>query len=116
MDTYGWILTESGKPEEGLTLLREAFARSSTGPEIRFHTGLALMKMGKNAEAIVELEAAVRGESRFADFATAEAMLEKLRGGYFATAVFVGKYTAPRIRSDALCVVVMLTGFTSSRW
>jgi tetratricopeptide (TPR) repeat protein len=88
LDTYGWILTENGKPGEGLTMLRDAFARSSTGPEIRFHTGLAWMKMGKNAEAIVELEAALRSENRFADFGTAEAMLEKLRGGYLARLIW----------------------------
>ncbi len=80
LDTYGWILTENGSPDEGLPLLREAFARSSTGPEIRFHTGLALMKLGKNADAAEELEAAIRSGDVFADLSRAEKLLAKLKG------------------------------------
>jgi hypothetical protein len=63
---------------DGLPLLREAFARSSTGPEIRFHTGLALMKLGKTGEAIEEFQAAIQSEARFADLSRAENLLAEL--------------------------------------
>ena len=59
LDTYGWILTQSGEPEEGLAMLRDAFARSSTSPEVRYHIGVALTKMGRHKEALNEIDAAL---------------------------------------------------------
>lgn len=79
IDTYGWILTESGKPAEGLALLREAFARSSTSPEIRYHISVALMKLGRHDQAREELEAALDTGKPFAGEDTARAMLTRLR-------------------------------------
>jgi Tfp pilus assembly protein PilF len=79
LDTYGWILIENDKPEDGLALLREAFARFSTGPEIRYHIGLALLKIGKVEEAAEEIEAALDSNTAFTDIAAAKALLARLR-------------------------------------
>ena len=78
-DTYGWILTEHGRTDEGLAVLREAFARASTSPEIRYHIGLALAQLGRTAEASEEVEAALAANERFSARDEATSLLERLR-------------------------------------
>ena len=50
-DTYGWALVESGRPGEGLPLLRQAYARNSLHPEVNYHLAIALAMLGKGPEA-----------------------------------------------------------------
>ena len=78
-DSYGWILTEHGRLEEGLALLRDAYARTSTSPAIRYHIGLALERMGRNAEAQEEVEAALAATESFSSRDDAASLLDRLR-------------------------------------
>ncbi len=78
-DTYGWILLENDRIEEGLALLREAYARSSTSPAIRYHIGLALARLGRNDEAQEEIEAALANADAFSARDDATKLLDKLR-------------------------------------
>ena len=78
-DTYGWILLEAGEVDEALALLREAFARASTSPAIRYHIGLALARLGREAEAKDEVQAAVSSSEGFSSRDEATSLLEQLK-------------------------------------
>lgn len=79
-DTYGWVLLEQGRAEESLALLREAFARASTSPTIRYHIGLALVRLGRTEEAREEIAAAVESGAMFSARDDATTLLESLKG------------------------------------
>lgn len=46
MDTYGWISTEQGKTEQGLTLLKQAAQLAPGNSEIRLHLAQAYARQG----------------------------------------------------------------------
>lgn len=79
VDSYGWILTEHGHLEEGLALLRDAYARASTSPAIRYHIGLALARLGRNAEAQEEVAAALAASDAFSARDDAVSLLDRIR-------------------------------------
>ena len=79
VDSYGWILTEHGRLEEGLALLRDAYARASTSPAIRYHIGLALARLGRNVEAQEEVEAALAASESFSARDEAVSLLARIR-------------------------------------
>ncbi|MDH5217858.1 MAG: tetratricopeptide repeat protein, partial [Gammaproteobacteria bacterium] len=77
-DTLGWLLVDSDKPEEGLPYLRNAFARASDNPEIRYHIAVALNKLGRNDEAVSELNSALSYKQGFASRQAAETLFKQI--------------------------------------
>lgn len=78
LDTVGWILTQQGREEEALPYLRKAHAIDSRDPEIRYHTGVALLALGREKEAAVELRAALDNGGGFDGRAQAQRLLDSL--------------------------------------
>lgn len=78
LDTYGWILIQLGRLEEGLVSLRQAHAIDSNEPTIRYHIGYTLKKLNRLAEAKVELQESLDSSFEFDERADAEALLKHL--------------------------------------
>lgn len=78
-DTLAWILINEGEPQEALGLLREAQAKASLNPEIRYHLAVALDKLGRQAEAKRELEAAFNFASDFPGSQAAQELYDRLK-------------------------------------
>ncbi|MEE4109296.1 MAG: tetratricopeptide repeat protein, partial [Halieaceae bacterium] len=77
IDTLGWVLVQSGDPQEGLAYLREAYTRASREPTVRYHLAVALHRLGRNGEAR-QLLAGLVGEETFAEQGSARALLEEI--------------------------------------
>ncbi|MDP5032426.1 XrtA/PEP-CTERM system TPR-repeat protein PrsT [Paraglaciecola sp.] len=79
LDTYGWVLSLQGWYEEGLGLLRKAYARDANSPEIRYHIGYTLIKLGRLEEAKNELTMAVNVQRPFYNRPKAQALLDSIK-------------------------------------
>ncbi|HEC17133.1 MAG TPA: PEP-CTERM system TPR-repeat protein PrsT [Sedimenticola sp.] len=77
-DTLGWLLVQNNQPAEGLRHLRNAHSRAAADPEIRYHIGAALERLGRREEARAELEQALAGRQPFDGQKEAEALLRQL--------------------------------------
>lgn len=66
LDTIGWILAQQNLHEQALPYFREAYAINSSDPEIRYHTGVTLLALGRKNEAEKELRAALSLRESFA--------------------------------------------------
>ena len=82
-DTLGWIRTRSGRPAEGVTLLRLAVAgsamRGAPNPGMMYRLAVALRDTGARDEAVAVLEPMLARPGSFAERPAAERLLTELR-------------------------------------
>ncbi len=78
-DTYGWMLVEYGKLEQGLTLLSRAAKMAPENPEIGYHYAAALSKAGRGSEARMILSGVLDSSGNFEARGKAENLLSSLR-------------------------------------
>ncbi|WP_148290801.1 XrtA/PEP-CTERM system TPR-repeat protein PrsT [Sulfuricella denitrificans] len=81
LDTYGWLLTQSGQPAKGLDPLRRAVSQAPGVAEIRWHLAVTLAKSGDSAHARQELERLLASGVAFPHEKDAQNMLKQLQIG-----------------------------------
>lgn len=60
VDTYGWVLFQTGRQREGLSALQQALVIAPRNPEIALHVSQALLAVGRGAEATPILQRVAR--------------------------------------------------------
>lgn len=78
-DTYGWMLVQYGRLQQGLALLEQAAKASPDNPEIGYHLAYALSQSGRIAEAREALTVTLDTSRAFEARTEAEALLATLR-------------------------------------
>ena len=77
-DTFGWILTTSGNPKDGATLLRQASGGAGGDPRILYHFAVALNGTGDRDAAKKALETVVANKEQFKEKELAQKLLDHL--------------------------------------
>ena len=75
LDTVGWLLVQDGQFNDGLGYLREAYSMNASSGEVRYHIAKALIGLGREREALVELRAAIDSGEAFPGKEDAGALL-----------------------------------------
>ena len=78
LDTYGWVLSETGRLEDGLRYIRQALSRSSKDPAARYHLALLLSRLNQKDEARTVLGELLKGNEDFREIAEARSLLTQL--------------------------------------
>jgi tetratricopeptide (TPR) repeat protein len=80
-DAFGWALTRSGRPAEGLVWARRALKLGSKEPRFLYHAGIAAKGAGRNGEARLLLRRSLALNPRFSPLYAprARAALDALR-------------------------------------
>lgn len=80
LDTYGWILAQTGQWEKGLVHLRQALSKAPGNAEIQYHLAATLYKAGEYSRAKGELERLLASGVAFPEAGEARALLKQLGG------------------------------------
>ncbi len=78
-DTYGWLLVEAGKTEQGLTLLEKARRQAPENPDISYHLAAGLARAGEADRSREILGPLLASEQEFPAREAAEALQRSLR-------------------------------------
>ncbi len=76
-DTLGWIYVKKGSYEAAVENLKDSAAKEPNNPSYLYHLGMAYYKMGRNADARKQLEAALKMPN-FGDANGAKQLLEQI--------------------------------------
>lgn len=79
-DTLGWILTTTGTPSTGYTLLRQAASSLRRDPTVLYHYAVAQKETGRKEDAIATLRPLLLGLSEFEERPAAQKLLDELTG------------------------------------
>ena len=80
IDTYGWVLLQSGRPRDGLAALQQALVIDPKNAEIALHVAEGLTQVGRGREALPLLEQVIRDNPNSNYSESARALLNRLRG------------------------------------
>lgn len=78
LDTYGWVLSKTGKYQQALAVLRQANTLDAAEPATRFHLAYTLAQLQRNDEAKTLLQQLLADTATFTDKAAAETLLLQL--------------------------------------
>lgn len=78
LDTYGWLLVETGQAKEGLEYLRKAKRLLIADPRVEFHYAAALAKSGDVAKAKTLLNRLLEENTSFEGVDSAKALFRQL--------------------------------------
>jgi predicted Zn-dependent protease len=81
MDTYGYVLAKMGQHEQAIPIYEQAISKASGNMTIRFHYATSLAAVGKNKEALAQLEAVLIISPDFPQADEARALQTKLLDG-----------------------------------
>lgn len=77
-DTYGWILIQGGKTDEGVKILEKAAQLAPNDPQIQFHFAYGLSEAGEMQRARQILQTLLASGQRFESLAEARSLLTRL--------------------------------------
>lgn len=80
VDTYGWILFQQGRRQDGLSALQQALIIAPRNAEIALHVAEALHVMDRDSEARPMLQRVMRDHPNTGFAKSAEELLARLRG------------------------------------
>jgi putative PEP-CTERM system TPR-repeat lipoprotein len=78
LDTYGWILANSGQPAKGLQHLRKASSAAPDNADIQWHMAYALYLAGDQKRALMELGTLLDNGNSFSDMDAARKLHARL--------------------------------------
>ena len=78
LDTYGWILSETGNFDVGLRYIRQALSRLSRDPAARYHLALIFSKVNRKEEARDTLRELLKSNQHFREIDQARSLLSQL--------------------------------------
>jgi Tfp pilus assembly protein PilF len=80
IDTYGWVLIQTGDAKNGLPMVQKATAAQPGRATYRYHEAVGLAAQGKSADAKKLLEPLLSSGAAFDEDADARALLQKIGG------------------------------------
>ena len=78
LDTRGWYKYKRGDYQAAVNLLQQAAGTATTSGAIRYHLGMALLRIGNNASARTNLQSALASGQSFVGVEEAKATLSSL--------------------------------------